>query len=66
MWCWVVFEKILKEFKGCFLVPLFGHKNIQLTTIRIKGTPKVMKLAINLDEYFIKKPVITMGSMFLT
>jgi hypothetical protein len=44
---------------GCHLVPAFLHQNVNGISILVYGPPKIMQLAVNLDEHLIELPSIT-------
>ena len=51
-------QQLAEEALGGFLIPATLHQDIQDVAILVNGSPQVMILATDLDEYFIEVPLV--------
>ena len=51
-------QQLAKETLGGFLIPATLNQNVQHVATLVHGSPQVMILATDLDEYFIEVPLV--------
>ncbi len=51
-------QQLTEEALGGFLIPATLNQNVQHVAILVHGSPQVMILATDLDEYFIEVPLV--------
>ena len=54
-------QQLTEETLGRLLVPATLHQDVQNVAILIHGSPQIMILAIDLDEYLIEMPLALRG-----